>query len=414
MSGVVVKRVVVLGSTGSIGTSTLDLIERLNRGAGGSGPAPGGAPAFEIVGLAAHRSVGALAEQARRFRPRVVSIGSEGAAAGLRAEIGGSTTRVVSGPEGLREVATLPEADLVLAGIVGAAGLGPTHAALRAGKTVALANKEALVMAGDTMLAAARAGAAELLPVDSEHNALHQCLRGERVEEVRRLVLTASGGPFFGRPEVDLDSVTPEQALAHPTWEMGPKISVDSATLMNKALEIIEAHWLFGLPVESIEVVVHPQSAVHSLVEFVDGSYVCQLGATDMRHPIQYALTWPRRLETPLAPLDLTSLKALTFHAPDLARFPCLELGWRALRAGGTMPAVLNAANEVAVSAFLDRTVRFTDIWRINAETIEAHRVTEASSLDVILKADAWAREAANEAVSARARAPRGSKGTAS
>jgi 1-deoxy-D-xylulose-5-phosphate reductoisomerase len=260
---------------------------------------------------------------------------------------------------------------------------------------VALANKEALVLAGDLMISAARRSGAALLPVDSEHNALHQCLRGERIEEVRRLVLTASGGPFFMRPEVDLSRVTVDDALAHPTWVMGRKITIDSATLMNKTLEVIEAHWLYGLPPEKITVIVHPQSNIHSMVEFVDGSFICQLGATDMRHPIQYALTWPERCETPLEPLSLTSLKSLNFFEPDLERFPCLRFGWRALEAGGTMPAVLNAANEIAVDEFLNRRIGFNDIPRIISSVMETHRPAAASSIAAILQADAWARTAA-------------------
>jgi len=388
------KRIAILGSTGSIGTSALDLIERLNAMPQVDRPGRVREP-LEVVGLAANRSIEVLIDQVRRFRPLIASVGTEALARELREEIGSGPTRVVSGEEGARQVAAMPQADLVLAGIVGAAGLGPTYAAVESGKTVALANKEALVMAGDLMLSAARRTGARLLPVDSEHNALHQCLRGERVEEVRRLVLTASGGPFFSKPDLDLSRVSPEEALAHPTWIMGRKISIDSATLMNKALEVIEAHWLYGLPAEKISVVVHPQSIVHSLVELVDGSFICQLGATDMRHPIQYALTYPERWETPLERLDLPSLGNLRFLEPDLERFPCLGLGWRALAAGGTMPVVLNAANEVAVEAFLQRRIRFSDIPQVVTSVMEAHRPEQAPSLDGILQADAWARERA-------------------
>jgi len=393
------KRIAILGSTGSIGRSALDLVERLNAMAARDRTAP----RFEIVGLSANNSEDALAEQIRRVRPRIASIGSEAAAERTRTAIGDAPTRVVHGPAGALEVATHPEADLVLAGIVGAAGLRPTYAAVEAGKVVALANKEALVLAGDLMIGAARASGATLLPVDSEHNALHQCLRGESTGEVKRLVLTASGGPFLGTPQDDLHDVTREQALAHPTWVMGPKITIDSATLMNKTLEVIEARWLFDLPPEKISVIVHPQSIIHSMVEFVDGSFLCQLGATDMRHPIQYALTWPARCPTPLDPVDLPSLRAMTFTEPDRKRFPCLDFGWRALRSGGTMPAALNAANEVAVQAFLDRKIRFTEIPVIIDDVIKAHRPVEASSIDVVLAADARAREAAAAAVSCAA-----------
>ncbi|HZI92936.1 MAG TPA: 1-deoxy-D-xylulose-5-phosphate reductoisomerase [Patescibacteria group bacterium] len=379
----------ILGSTGSIGTSALDLIDRLNAMRAGR---------FRVAGLTAGRNADRLIEQVKRFEPSIACIASEDLARRVRHGIGSVSTRIVSGPDGLTEVATLPEADLVLAAIVGAAGLEPTCAAVERGKTVALANKEALVMAGDLMISAARRSGSLLLPVDSEHNALHQCLRGEKIEEVRRLVLTASGGPFHRKPEIDLSAVTPEEALAHPTWVMGRKISIDSATLMNKALEVIEARWLYDLPGSRISVIVHPQSTIHSMVEFVDGSFICQLGATDMRHPIQYALTWPERCESPLEPVNLAALKEMSFMEPDLERFPCLGFGWRALESGGTMPAVLNAANEVAVEAFLAGRIKFVDIPRIIDNVMAAHRPAAASSLKVILQADAWAREAAVEA----------------
>ncbi len=357
---------------------------------------------LRVVGLAANRRVELLSEQILRFEPLMAAIGSEESAEEVRLRIGGSPTRLVTGGEGLVEIATMAEADVVLAGIVGAAGLESTHAAVRRGKTVALANKEALVMAGEPVTAAARESGALILPVDSEHNALHQCLRGERLDEVRRLVLTASGGPFFPRPEVDLDRVTVAEALAHPTWEMGRKISIDSATLMNKGLEIIEARWLFGLPGDKISVVIHPQSAIHSMVEFVDGSIICQLGATDMRHPIQYALTYPDRRPTPMPAVDLASLGGLHFHEPDTGRFPCLRLGREALEAGGTMPAVLNAANEIAVESFLERSLRFSDIPKVIESVMSAHTTVPAGSLDSVLEADRWAREAALETVRSR------------
>ena len=387
------RGVAILGSTGSVGTSALDLVERLNemRASGG------GATRFRVVAISGNRSVDVLADQIKRFSPLVACIGDEAGARALKARLGATDTRIVSGREGLLEVATHPEASFVLAAIVGAAGLESTFAAVSAGRKVGLANKEALVLAGDLMMKAAHDSGAVLLPVDSEHNALHQCLRGESIAEVRRLVLTASGGPFFAQPGKDLTTVTPEEALAHPTWTMGRKISIDSATLMNKALEVIEAHHLFGVPSSRIEVVIHPQSTIHSMVEFVDGSFVCQLGATDMRHPIQYALTWPERCDTPLDPVDLTRLAALRFEHPDRDRFPCLAFGWRALTAGGTMPAALNAANEIAVEAFLERRIRFVDIPRIIEAVLAAHRPVAARSLETILHADGEARRAAIE-----------------
>jgi len=402
------RGVAILGSTGSIGTSALDLIERLN-----AMPAEvrGDMPRFRVVSLAANRNTDLLAGQVRRFRPSLVSIGNRDRASRLAAAIDGTTTRVVHGAEGHVEVATHPEAGFVLAGIVGAAGLEPTFAAVAAGRTVGLANKESLVLAGALMIGAARESGATLLPVDSEHNALHQCLRGESSREVRRLVLTASGGPFLARRDLDLSAVTPEEALAHPTWVMGPKISIDSATLMNKALEIIEARWLFDLPAGRISVVVHPQSSIHSMVEFVDGSFVCQLGATDMRHPIQYALTWPRRCETPLEPVSLTDLRPMHFEEPDLDRFPCLDFGWRALEAGGTMPVALNAANEVAVQAFLDRRLRFTDIPAVIGSVMARHEAAAASSLDIIIDSDGCARRAAAEEAARRMTAGAGRPG---
>jgi 1-deoxy-D-xylulose-5-phosphate reductoisomerase len=410
MTATAARNIAILGSTGSIGRSALDLIERLNampaRTSGGAARPP-----LRVVALAGNRSVDLLVDQVRRFRPLLACVGTEELAGKVRASIAGTPTRVVHGPEGLDEIAGMPEAEFVLAGIVGAAGLRPTYVAVRRGKVVGLANKEALVLAGDLMISEARRSGAVLLPVDSEHNALHQCLRGERIEEVRRLVLTASGGPFHARPDVDLSRVTPEEALAHPTWVMGRKISIDSATLMNKGLEVIEARWLFGIPPERIAVIVHPQSIIHSMVEFVDGSYLAQLGATDMRHPIQYALTYPERCATPLKPVDLASVGELTFKEPDRDRFPCLGLGWRALAAGGTMPAALNAANEVAVEAFLEGRIGFDDLPRVIVSVMEAHEPREASSIDVILQADAWAREAAAEAALSGAGSSRPSRG---
>ena len=304
----------------------------------------------------------------------------------------GGAPRIEYGADGLVSVATHPEAETVVSATVGAVGFIPTLRAIEAGKRIALANKETLVMAGELMTAAAANSGAEILPVDSEHNAIHQCLRGERVSEVQRLILTASGGPFRTKTKQEIENATREDALDHPNWSMGEKITIDSATLMNKGLEVIEAKWLFGFEAEQISVVVHPQSVVHSMVEMIDGSIIAQLGVTDMRHPIQYALTYPDRKPNCLAPLDLCKLSELTFEEPDLERFPCLGLAYRALREGGTMPAVLNAANEIAVKAFLDGKIRLSDIAAVNESVMNEHVSTAADSLETIVAADEWAR----------------------
>jgi 1-deoxy-D-xylulose-5-phosphate reductoisomerase len=299
---------------------------------------------------------------------------------------------ILVGPEGLDRLASDPEADIIVSAAVGAAGLVPTYAALRAGKTVALANKEAMVIGGELLRRTARESGATLIPVDSEHNAIDQCLRSGRSHEVRRLILTASGGPFLRTSERDFDSVTPEEALAHPTWKMGPRITIDSATLMNKGLEVIEARWLFDLGPDRIDIVVHPQSIVHSMVEFVDGSVVAQMGTADMRGPIQYALTFPERLDGPTARLDWASLPPLEFHPPDRGRFPSIDLAYRAIAMGGAAPAVLNAADEVAVDLFLQGRIRFAEIPRIIERVLDKHRPRSADTVDEILEADSWAR----------------------
>jgi 1-deoxy-D-xylulose-5-phosphate reductoisomerase len=375
-----VKRLAILGSTGSIGRSTLDVVAHHE----GS---------MRVVALAGGRDADRLAEQALRFRPELVAVADPDAAARVRQRLG-AAARVVSGPAGILEAARHP-ADLVVAGIVGAAGLLPTWGAVDAGRNVALANKESLVAAGGLMTARARETGAVLLPVDSEHNAVHQCLRGEDGAEVRRLWLTASGGPFRCHTRAQLEAVTAAEALRHPTWTMGPKITIDSATLMNKGLEVIEARWLFGVEPDRIRVVVHPQSVVHSMVEFVDGSFKAQLGVTDMRHPIQYALTWPARVAAPLPPFDPVAAGTLTFEAPDTERFACLGLAYEALRAGGAAPAVLNAANEVAVESFHAGGLGFLDIPRVIRRVLDRHGGDPAASLDDVLAADARARAAA-------------------
>jgi 1-deoxy-D-xylulose-5-phosphate reductoisomerase len=375
------KRLAVLGSTGSIGRSTLDVVA--------SRP-----DAFRVVALSAGRNLDLLLEQVARYRPRYVSVADAVKASEIESRLDAGT-RLLHGIEGLEEIGRHPEIDLVVCGLVGALGLHPTWAAVDAGHNVALANKEALVVGGAHLTARARETGSMILPVDSEHNALHQCLRGEEIGEVKRLWLTASGGPFRHRPVETLAEVTPEEALRHPTWNMGRKITIDSATLMNKGLEVIEAHWLFGLGADRIEVVVHPTSVVHSMVELVDGSFKAQLGVTDMRHPIQYALTWPERWSSPLPPFDPVAAGPLEFERPDLERFPCLGLAYRALEQGGAAPAVLNAANEIAVEAFLAGRVRFTDIPRTIEAVVERHGGDPADSLNDVLTADARARETA-------------------
>jgi 1-deoxy-D-xylulose-5-phosphate reductoisomerase len=377
----VTRRIAVLGSTGSIGRATLDVVERL-RASG---------LAIDVAALAARRNVTGLAGQVRAFRPAVVSLERPEDAAALRAALPGWEGDVGWGADGLDRVAAA-SADLVVIAVEGVAGLRPTLAALRAGADVALATKEALVAGGVLVVdAAARAGR-RLLPVDSEHSAIFQCLDGRPAADVARIWLTASGGPFRRMPEAAMARVTPEEALRHPTWRMGPKVTIDSATLMNKGLEIIEAHWLFGVAPERIDVVVHPQSTVHSAVEFADGSILAQLGPADMRLPIQYALTYPRRHPHTAARLDLRALGALEFEAPDEARFPALGLAREALRRGGTAPAVLNAANEVAVHLFLDGRLAFPDIAASVRRALDAHVPRPVRTLDDVLAADREAR----------------------
>jgi len=374
--------VAIVGSTGSIGRNTLRVLDRLR-------------DRFRVVALGAGRSVALLADQIRAFAPDVVAVGGPSEADQLSDLLAGAPVlpEILHGEAGLVAVAAESDASTVVSAAVGSLGFVPTYRALQRGKRVALANKETLVVAGELMTAAARASGAELLPVDSEHNALHQCLRGERLSEVRRLVLTASGGPFRETPADELRTVTRAEALNHPTWRMGDKITIDSATLMNKGLEVIEAHWLFGFGADAIDVVVHPQSIVHSMIELVDGSIIAQMGVTDMRLAIQYALTYPERLESPCGRLDLTSMGQLEFHAPDMERFPCLRLAYEALGAGGTAPAVLNGANEAAVAAFLAGTIDFPGIARLVEQALTAHAGGPADSIDAVLAADAFGRE---------------------
>jgi 1-deoxy-D-xylulose-5-phosphate reductoisomerase len=375
--------VAILGSTGSIGCNTLRVVESL------------GGKRFRIVALGAGRNLERLADQVAIHLPEVVSVESEAAAHDLRALLFGrdiDLPRIVFGESGLVEVATHAQADCVVSATVGAVGFLPTLRALEAGKRVALANKETLVMAGDLMTRAAKQSGAELLPVDSEHNALHQCLRGERHAEVRRIILTASGGPFRTRKKSEMEHATVSEALRHPTWNMGAKITIDSATLMNKGLEVIEAHWLFGFAPDQIDILVHPESVVHSMIELIDGSVLAQLGVTDMRHAIQYALTYPERHACDLPPLDLAALSAIHFEPPDPERFPCISLAYRALREGGTLPAAMNAANEEAVRAFIEMQINLTDIPRIIEEVMDRHVTQPVKDIETVLDADRCAR----------------------
>ncbi|MGB6222749.1 1-deoxy-D-xylulose-5-phosphate reductoisomerase [Haloferula sp.] len=380
MGDVVRKKVVLLGSTGSIGCSTLEVARQIPE-------------RVELVGLAAHSSVGKLAEQARETGVKHVALADASKESELRTLLPEGVTLHV-GEEGLIELATLTGADVVLVAIVGTAGLEPALAAIEAGKDLAVASKEILVMAGEIVTAAAEKRGVKILPVDSEHNAIFQCLDGHRggEKEVSRMILTASGGPFRTWPAEDLKAVTVEQALKHPTWEMGRKITIDSATLFNKGLEMIEARWLFGIGMDRIDVVVHPQSIVHSMVEFIDGSVLAQLSRTDMCFPIQYALTWPDRVRGGLEPLDFSQLSRLEFEEPRGEVFPALDLARRAGLEGGTLPAVFNAANEVAVDAFLERKIGFTEIWSLVGEVMESHEVASAGELKGLIEADDWAR----------------------
>jgi 1-deoxy-D-xylulose-5-phosphate reductoisomerase len=374
------KKVVILGSTGSIGTQTLDIVARHP-------------DRFEVVALAAGRNVKLVAEQIARFRPKRVSVAGEDEARELRKAVPG--VEILEGDGGNLEVARSPEADFVVSAIVGAAGLKPTMAALDSGKTVALANKESLVIAGEVMTRKAREKNVSLIPIDSEHSAIFQCLAGNRRQDVRRIVLTASGGPFFRRSKESLANVTVEEALKHPNWSMGPKITVDSATLMNKGLEVIEATWFFDVPAGKVDVHVHPQSIVHSFVEYVDGSVIAQMGVPDMRCAISHAMAYPERVESGVASLDLLKIGTLSFFPPDLDAFPALRLAYAAAEEGRTMPAVLNAANEVAVARFLSGELGFTDIPRLVERTMDLHKPFPLKTLEDVLEADRWARREA-------------------
>lgn len=381
------QRITILGATGSIGASTLDVLARHPE-------------RYQVYALSAHSRVEELAAACRIHRPQRAVVGTPVAATRLQALVGDLGISVEYGEPALCDIASSPDTDTVMAAIVGAAGLAPTLAAARAGKKVLLANKEALVMSGQLFMDAVREHRATLLPIDSEHNAIFQSLPGNYARSpgeagVAKILLTASGGPFLNRAVETLEQVTPEQACKHPNWSMGRKISVDSATMMNKGLEVIEAHWLFGAPADLIEVVIHPQSVIHSMVSYVDGSVLAQLGNPDMRTPIAHALAYPERIASGVAQLDLTQMAALQFYQPDFARFPCLALAFDALRAGGTAPALLNAANEVAVESFLERRIGFRDIDRVIRRVMDAVAHGPASSIEAVMAQDARAREAA-------------------
>ena len=385
------KTIVILGSTGSIGTNTLDIVDRFP-------------DKFRVAGLTAHGNDEKLEDQIRLFRPRVVALSDASAAARLRQRCADLSVEILAGEEGLIQVACAPEAELVISAIVGGAGLLPTLAAIRSGKQIALANKEPMVMAGKLMQDEARRHGVRIFPVDSEHSAIFQSLEGHRIEDVRRLILTASGGALWTVGREELRDVTPERALQHPNWKMGAKITIDSATLMNKGLEVVEARWLFDIPESQIEVMIHRESIIHSLVEYQDRSMIAQLGLPDMRTPISYAMQYPERLSMDLPSLELTDVAKLTFCKPDHDRFPCLSLGYESLRVGGTMPATMNAANEVAVEAFLNGGIRFTNIAEIIRNTMDDHSPKEVETLEDALEADRWAREKAESLVVALAR----------
>ena len=378
------KRIAILGSTGSIGRSTLNIVENYPE-------------RFRIISLGAGSNLDAAFEQAQRWKPHVLSIASEKDAETLRARLrsaGVPGIEVVHGAAGSVRVATHPDVDFVVSAIVGVAGLEATFAAVKAGKAVGLANKECLVAAGELITAEARRQGKPLLPIDSEHNAVHQCLRGGRMEEAQRIWLTASGGPFLDTPKAKFSSITVEEALNHPTWKMGRRITIDSATLMNKGFEVIEACRLFNLPPSSIEVIVHPQSTIHSMVEFVDGSILAQFSVTDMRLPILYALTYPERVQSDLR-FPVTNLRHLDFRPPDMAKFPCLRLAYEAAEAGGAKPVALNAADEVAVAAFLDGSIRFSNIPEIIENVLVETRTQKIESITQVLEIDAEARQTA-------------------
>jgi 1-deoxy-D-xylulose-5-phosphate reductoisomerase len=382
------KKISILGSTGSIGQSTLSVVEKFPE-------------RFTVAALAAGNNVELFEKQVRQFRPSIVSVLSERSAADLKKRCSDLSVRILSGVEGMIQVAAADEADITVSAIVGTAGLVPTMAAIRAGKDIALANKEVLVTAGELVMAECRTRGVRILPVDSEHSAIFQCLLAGASGDIRKLVLTASGGPFRAFTKKNLATVTLAQALKHPNWSMGRKITIDSATLMNKGLEVIEARWLFDIDPGKIKVLVHPQSIVHSMVEYHDGAVVAQLGMPDMKGPIAYALSYPERLSDVSPALDLATVGTLTFEEPDLDRFPCLAYAYDALKSGGSMPAVLSAANEVAVKYFLEEKIGYADIARVIRTTMDAHTPSNIKTVEDALKADLWARQEAEKVIGA-------------
>lgn len=380
------KRITILGSTGSIGRSALEVISKCR-------------DRFKVIGLTANSNIRLLEDQIKKFKPEIVAVADRANAIKLRKKL---NIKVLSGDSGIAEIASLSKTDFVLSAIVGFAGLLPTLSAVRAGKTVGLANKESLVVAGDIVMGDAAKYGSKIIPVDSEHSAIFQCIEGRGRNSIKRIVLTASGGPFFGKSKKKLARVTLEDALKHPNWEMGRKITIDSATLMNKGLEVIEAHHLFGFSQDDIDVLIHPQSIVHSMIEFKDRSYLAQLSVPDMKGPIAYALSYPERLEDPMPVLDLSRIEKLTFRKPDTECFPCLLYAYEASKEGGTMPAVLNAANEAAVDAFLQKKIGFNDIPVIIKDTMNSHRKEPVMEIDVVIEADRWARERAKAIIKSK------------
>ncbi len=379
------KKISILGSTGSIGVNTLDVVER-------------NPEQFEVVGLAAGSNVDLFAEQVKKFRPKVAALFDTSKFNDLKARLNGQAVELVAGQEGTVAVASAPEADLIVSGMVGCAGLVPSFAAVQAGKTLALANKETLVVAGEVVLREAKTRGVDIIPVDSEHSAIFQALNGESPERIRRIVLTASGGPFRTFTAEQMESVTVEDALKHPNWDMGSKITIDSATMMNKGLEYIEAKWLFDTKTQ-VDIIVHAQSIIHSMIEFVDTSIMAQMGIPDMRVPIAYALTYPDRIDSDLPSLDLAAMGDLTFEAPDFDRFPCLRLAHEVMDQGQTFPAVLNAANEIAVQAFLERKIGYKDIPELIESTLNNHQPHTVQTIEDVLQADDWARKEAERLI---------------